>query len=153
MKKKIILSIIVILLAGFYLFFLILDKKKNPELICEYPSNSNYAEQLVFKFKGKTLEKFYRKEKFEDLDSDAVETVNDYFEETKENIKNDLNNYVKYNIEKGENSINITTYIYVPRSTDFFDYYFTSKEIYHFMDIDTIKSSLEEENYSCKVKK
>lgn len=153
MKKKIIAASIVIIIAIVFGYFITVDHKKDTILVCDLPeTNLNYQEQLVFYFKGSVLEKFFRKEKFFQLDKKMLESADKYFTETKESIKNDLGEYITYTLDKGSDEYNITTYIYVPRKNEFFDYYFASKELYHFMTLDMIKTSLEEENYICKVK-
>ena len=152
MRTKIIIASIAILIAVGAVILIKINEKKGPTLICNYPSlYTNYTEELKFVFRGTVIEKFYRIETFTETDTKKLDEEEAYFKKAKENYRDDLGTFVKYYFEREDNKLTINTYIYVPRRTDFFDNFLKSKEITHFFTINKLKSSLEEENYSCRI--
>ena len=154
MRTKIIVASCVTIVAIVAIVLLIMSEKKGPTLICNYPSlYKNYTEELKFEFRGTAIEKFYRTEVFTETDKSKLDEEEQYFKTAKEKYKEDLDTFIKYDLKRSEDKLTITTYVYVPRRTDFFDNYMASKEIHYYMTIDKLKASLEEENYSCQIKK
>ena len=160
MKKKekkdytvyIILGIVVLVL-----FALLIRMKSSTGdlLICKKDITAEYHEELRFRYDiTNELYSYNRVEHVHGMSEQSLQDNYNYFNEQYEELKENLNENFKYNIERQEDgSILVTTYINVKVYSSFFNDYINNESIKSNTPIKNVKEFLVGNGYECNIEK
>ncbi len=148
MKKKIIYIVVILIIIGIFVAnYFYYDKQKDYYLECTYSTkNSNYEENLLFRYLEGTL---FRYQRSEVIIPDDFESELKKYEDIKEGAPNYA--YFEYDLKSDNKKIYVTTKIEAFHTIDFYNDYIKELDITFEDTIDEVKKELESKDYTCKI--
>lgn len=154
-KTEIIIVIFIVLIIGLFIGNKIYDDNDylSLVLVCELDSKyTNYDETLEFNFVSDTLYEYTRYETMRATEKVKISEIEKLFDDQLKELKPHFSDYFNYEIQKGDNAVNVKTYIKTIFNEDFYNSYISEKEINMNSSIDEIENRLKDE-YTCKKEK